>query len=486
MANKKFYITTSIFYVNSSPHIGSALEMVQADVLARYHRQLNEDVFFLTGTDEHGVKIVRKAEELKKNVKELVDGNAAKFVDLTKVLDLSHNDFIRTTDRERHWPAVFKIWQELNEKGDIYKGEYKGLYCVGCEAYLAPNDLIEGKCPVHKKEPDVLEEENYFFRLSKYAPVIQKIIEKGELAIIPLTRKNEILGLINQGVADISISRPKEKLLWGVPVPNDDSQIVYVWLEALINYISALGYGQNGEKFQRYWPADVHCLGKDILRFHALLWPAVLLSAGLPLPRRIFVHGFLTIEGQKMSKSLGDVVNPFELVKKYGADPVRYFLLREFSSTEDGDFSVKRLEERYNSDLANGLGNLVSRILTLSGKAGISLKDSGKTRERDGLTPKVKAFEEKYHQAFREIKFHEALEAIWQLIGACDEHIEKNKPWGLIENNRDRAKQILSELLVALREVARLLQPFLPVTSEKILDQIKQNKKAEILFPRLP
>jgi methionyl-tRNA synthetase len=344
---KKFYITTSIFYVNSAPHIGSALEMVQADILARYHRQLNKDVFLLTGADEHGVKIVRKAKELNKTIKELVDENTVKFIDLTKALNLSNNDFIRTTDQKRHWPGVYKIWRALDKKGDIYKGKYRGFYCDGCEAYLTPADLIGGKCSYHKKEPEVLEEENYFFRLSKYIPEIQKIIEGDQLVIVPKARKNEVLGLIRQGVEDISISRPKQKLIWGVPVPNDDSQIIYVWMEALVNYVSVLGYGRDVKKFNQYWPADIHCLGKDILRFHALLWPAMLLSAELPLPKKIFVHGYLTIEGQKMSKSLGNIIDPFELVKKYGTDPVRYFLLREFSSTADGDFSIKRLEERY-------------------------------------------------------------------------------------------------------------------------------------------
>ncbi len=452
--------------------------MVQADVLARYHRQNNEKVLFLTGADEHGVKIVRKAEELGKEVRELVEENTDKFVDLTKALNLSNDDFIRTSDKKRHWPGVHKIWQALDKKGDIYKGKYKGLYCVGCEAYLSESELIDGRCPMHQKEPEVLEEENYFFRLSKYIPEIKRILEQDKLIIVPETRKNEILGLIKQGVKDISISRPKEKLIWGVPAPNDDSQIIYVWLEALVNYISALGYGRNEEKFNQYWPADIHCLGKDILRFHTLLWPGVLLSAGLPLPKKIFVHGYLTAEGQKMSKSLGNIIDPFELVDQYGVDPVRYFLLREFSPTEDGDFSIKRLEERYNADLANGLGNLVSRVLTLSEKTKPEI-----IKESD-LVSKIEIAQKSYQKALEEIKFNEALDSVWQLISAGDEYIEENKPWDL-DKNSDRFKQVISDLLTTLKEIALLLEPFIPETSEKILKQVKQNKKTETLFPRL-
>lgn len=477
---KKFYITTSIFYVNSAPHIGNALEMVQADVLARYHRQINDDVFFLTGADEHGIKIVRTAKEQNKSVQELVNENTQKFKDLIKVLNISNDDFIRTSDQKRHWPTVKKIWRILNKNGDIYKGKYKGLYCVGCEAYLNQSDLIDGKCPFHQKEPEAIKEDNYFFKLSKYAPKIKEIIESGKLAIISEKRKNEVLGLINQGVKDISISRPKKTLLWGVPAPGDDSQTCYVWFEALINYISALGYDNNEKNFERYWPADIHCIGKDILRFHALLWPAMLLSAELPLPKKVFVHGYLTSKGQKMSKSIGNVVDPFDVVGKYGAEATRYFLLREFSSMEDGDFNFERFEERYNSDLANGLGNLVSRVLTLAEKSKFA-----KSRDQGKLADKIKSTKENYKKALKDIKFNEALEAVWKLISACDEYIEENKPWELQKNDEKKFNEVISDLLISIKEIANLLKPFIPEAADKILEQIKQNKKTEALFPRL-
>jgi len=478
----KFYITTSIFYVNSIPHIGSALEMVQADVLARYHRQIGDDVFFLTGADEHGIKIIRTAEEQKKSVQDLVNENTQRFKDLANILNISNDDFIRTSDKKRHWPAVEKIWRILNTNGDIYKGKYSGLYCVGCEAYLGQKDLVDDKCPFHQKEPEIIEEDNYFFKLSKYAPKIKEIIENGELAIISEKRKNEVLGLIKQGVKDISISRPKESLLWGIPVPDDDSQICYVWFEALCNYISALGYSDDGEKFKRYWPADIHCIGKDILRFHTLLWPAMLLSAGLPLPKKVFVHGYLTSEGQKMSKSIGNVIDPFDVVKKYGAEVTRYFLLREFSSTEDGDFSFERFEERYNSDLANGLGNLVSRVLTLAEKGRIK---SELEIKNEALIKQIKSTQEDYKKAFEDIKFNEALEVIWKLISTCDEYIEENRPWELQKNDEKKFKEVISDLLISIKEITNLLKPFMPETSEKISEQIKENKKGETLFPRL-
>ncbi|MEK7147167.1 MAG: methionine--tRNA ligase [Patescibacteria group bacterium] len=364
----KFYITTAIDYANGAPHIGHALEKIQADVLARYRRQKNDSVFFLTGTDEHGAKNVKAAEKAGKTPQELVDENYAKFYALKNLLNLSFDDFIRTSDQQRHWPAAQKIWLKLFEAGDLYRKKYRGLYCVGHEAFITEKDLVEEKCIDHQTAPEIIEEENWFFRLSRYSQKIGKIIKSDELKIIPETRKNEILSLIESGLEDVSFSRPRKDLSWGVPVPNDSNSTMYVWCDALVNYISAIGYGEKASSFSKWWPADIHLIGKDILRFHAAIWPAMLLSAGLDLPKELFVHGHITVNGQKMSKTIGNIIDPVELVNKYGVDAARYFLLREIPSTEDGDFSCQKFEDRYNGDLANGLGNFSARVIALGQK----------------------------------------------------------------------------------------------------------------------
>ncbi len=468
----KFYITTSIAYTNALPHIGFALELVQSDVLARYQRILGSDVFFLTGTDEHGLKIERKAKEEGKTTTEFTDELSDRFRELTKVLNISNNDFIRTTDRERHWPTVEKFWNQLVKNGDIYKKKYKGLYCVGCEAFVKEKDLINGKCPNHDKEPETVEEENYFFKLSKYVPTVKKEIEKDKIKIIPESRKNEILSFINQGIEDISVSRSKNNSSWGIPVPNDSDQIIYVWFEALLNYLFP----------EKYWPADVHCLGKDIFRFHALMWPAMLLAAKLGRPKNIFVHGFITSNGQKMSKSLGNIVDPFELVEKYGVNAVRYFLLREIPSTEDGDFTYEKFKQRYNSDLASGIGNLVARVIKLAQDSQLSFSDKFSDKNFQKIIDKTK---KDFKKALEEFKFNEALVSIWELISFCDKYIEQQKPW---DNTNQKLKiknqRIISDLLVAIKNIAELLKPFLPETSERIFEQLR-TKKSIPLFPRI-
>ncbi|MFH1582284.1 MAG: methionine--tRNA ligase, partial [bacterium] len=404
MSKKNFYITTSIVYTNAPPHVGFALELVQADVIARYHRSLGENVWFLTGTDEHGAKIVKAAEKAGKDVVSFTDEISSKFKELTKVLNISNDDFIRTTDQKRHWPTVERVWKQLLDQGDIYKSKYKGLYCVGCEAFIKEKDLVDGNCPIHKQKPEEIEEENYFFKLSKYADKIKEILEKDELKITPQSRKNEILSFINQGVEDISCSRSKENLKWGIPVPGDENQIIYIWLEALANYLSALeSLGK-----EEFWPADIHCIGKDIFRFHVLLWPAMLLALGKELPKNVFVHGYITSNGEKMSKSLGNVIDPVELVKKYGLDPVRYFLLREFSSTEDGDFTYEKFEERYNADLAKGLGNLVDILTTLAKISNFQFPIFNQF-SNPNFQRELNKTQKKYKESLNEFKFNEAL-----------------------------------------------------------------------------
>ncbi|OGY63076.1 MAG: methionine--tRNA ligase [Candidatus Harrisonbacteria bacterium RIFCSPHIGHO2_01_FULL_44_13] len=498
---KKFYITTSIVYVNAPPHVGFALESIQADVLARYHRQKGDEVFFLTGADEHGAKIARAAEAVGKDFQLFVDEIAAKVKKLKDVLNLSWDDFIRTTDKKRHWPGAQKLWRDMAAAGDLYRRKYRGLYCVGHEAFVTEKDLIDGKCRDHQKEPEVIEEENWFFRLSKYQKKIESSIKKNKLRIIPEGRRTEVLSFIKEGLEDVSFSRPRKDLSWGISVPDDETSTMYVWCDALANYISAIGYGQQkssppkadppqAEKFTKWWPADIHLIGKDILRFHALLWPAMLLSAKLPLPKNIFVHGHLTVDGQKMSKSVGNVVDPFELVAKYGIDPARYYLLREIPSGEDGDFSYKKLKERYNGDLANGLGNFAARVLTLAEKLG-EIKVDLKSDVDKAVAKKIKAVQKKVDEKITEFKLHEALAEIWDLIAFGDKYVNEKKPWNASLSVNEKARTIFN-LIAILDNVAAMLSPFLPETSKKITESIHwlskntlKIKKSAMLFPRI-
>jgi len=500
MPDKNFFISTAIDYVNASPHLGHALEKIQADVVARYRRFLGENVFFLSGTDENSLKNVQAAREEKIPVRELVDKNAKKFYGLKKALNLTFDDFVRTTEK-RHLEGAQKLWGAC--KADIFKKSYKGLYCVGCEEFYKENELENGLCPEHKTKPELVAEENYFFRLSKYQDKLKDIIEGGELEIIPQTRKNEILNFINSGLEDICISRSSERAQgWGIDVPGDPSQKIWVWFDALANYLTALGYAKNGKKFQKFWQKNknkLHVIGKGISRFHAVYWPAILLSANLSLPEKIFIHGYLTFSGQKMSKSLGNVVDPFELVKKYGRDPVRYFLLREIPPTEDGDFTYEKFEKRYNADLSKGIGNLVARVITMAKNSKsrfLISKPRRKTfsflRGRQIPNPIFKTIIDKtwknYQKFLDEFKFNEALISIWKLISFCDKYIEKERPW---EKSKGQ-KEAIGNLLSAIKEIAKLSGPFLPETSEKILKQLtlrqgsgQETKKSKPLFPRI-
>ncbi len=482
----KFYITTSIMYSNANPHIGFAFELILTDVLARYHRLLGDDTFFLTGTDEHGSTVVKAADKNNKSPKEFVDEITAKVQELAKILNISNDDFIRTSDQVRHWPAAQKIWNLI--KDDLYKKNYEGLYCVGHEAFMKKSDLVDGVCPLHKTEPEKVEEENWFFKLTKYKKEVKKRIESGELKIVPETKRNEILNLIDDA-EDVSFSRPSKDLKWGIPVPGDETQTMYVWADALVNYLSALGYGssrfdleeERSNLFRRFWPADVHLVGKDILRFHAMIWPAMLLSAGLPLPKAIYVHGFITVDGEKMSKTVGNVVDPFDAVKKYGSEVVRYFLLREIPSGDDGDFSYKKLEERYNGDLANGLGNLVQRILTLI-ENNLDNELIYKTELTDvEVAKKTSDIIKEYKKNIENFNLHEALAKIWDLISFADKYLDDKKPWAAVKHDEKEFLAIMTNLVATIYSVAWMLQPFMPETADKIFESLGADKDTGVL-----
>jgi methionyl-tRNA synthetase len=472
----KFYITTAIPYVNADPHIGFALELVQTDVVARYHRQQGDEVFFLTGADENSLKNVQAAEIVGVSTKEFVDKNTQKFIDLTKILNISNDDFIKTSAKFHH-RAAQKLWSSC-KKGDIYKRHYKGYYCVGCEAFVTEKDLVDGKCPEHNTEPELIEEENYFFRLTNYQNKLWKLIKSDKYKVVPKTRKNEVLSFIEMGLEDFSISRSRQRAKnWGVPVPGDPCQVMYVWFDALSNYITGIGYGDDEKKFKKLWPADVHVIGKGIIRFHAIYWPAMLLSAGLPVPKELFVHGYINIAGEKMSKSIGNVIDPFKLVKEFGVEPVRYYLLRYIHPVQDSDFDIDKFKESYTADLANGLGNLVSRVTGLIAQNNIKVK-----------LEKVKKTDKKLDRFITEFQFDQALKYIWEKIAELDVYVSKKEPWALAKQGKTEKLQIiLSKAASGILEVVYLLEPFLPDTSVKIQEIItaKKIEKAAPLFPRL-
>lgn len=475
---KKVFVSTSIPFVNASPHLGHALEFVQADVIARHHRLLGDDVFFLSGTDENSLKNVRSATNAGEEVSDFVYKNYLNFYNLKDSLNISFDDFIRTTEK-RHFDGAQKLWNAC--KKDIYNKKYSGLYCVGCEEYYKEDELVDGLCPDHKVAPELIEEENYFFKISNYQEKIKELIEKDEVKIIPQSRKNEILSFINSGLQDFCISRTSERAKgWGIDVPEDSTQKMWVWFDALSNYINALGYGSNDEsKFLEFWQNNefkIHAIGKGINRFHSVYWLAMLLSAGITLPKTLFVHGYITVDGQKMSKSLGNVINPSDLVEKYGIDAVRYFLLREIPALGDGDFTFEKFEKRYNSDLAGGIGNLLSRTIAMINKKNIVFD-----REPEVIfLNKVQEVEDKLKDNF--IQFNESLSEIWEIVSFCDKYIEEKKPWTVDDENEN--KIIFSNIIYSLKNISRMLKPFLPETASKMEEQIK-TLKAEPLFPRI-
>jgi len=472
-----YFITTSIPYLNGDPHIGFAMELLYADVLARNARAQGKPVIFSTGSDEHGGKIAEKAKEAGLDPKTYTDQMSVKFRDLGKQLNISNDRFVRTTDAGHEQRAQL-IWKALAK--DIYKGKYIGLYCTGCEAFVSDAVAKEHKgiCPHHDKPYEKLEEENYFFKLSNYTDKVREAIEQGSFQIIPSTRKHEILQVLKDGLEDISISRPKDKISWGITVPNDKNQVMYVWFEALMNYITVLGYPEH-EDFKKFWPANIQVIGKDIIRFHAAIWPGMLLALGLKLPERLYVHGFINVDGQKMSKSIGNVVHPKEIIDKYGTDAFRYFFLRHISSYEDGTFSWDRLHEAYNNELANELGNAVQRTVAM-----VQQYQNGLI----GVIPPSNHDVAPFNDALEKCRFDQALDEVWEQVRGLNQYIDEQKPWIINKNgDSDHLREVLAYQVSCLLEVADLLTPFMPQTADNIRLTFADggiNTKPGILFPR--
>lgn len=475
--NKSFYITTPIFYPNAELHLGHAYAVTVCDVLARYHRLKGDQTYFLTGADENTSKVIKAAESLGKDPRTHLDDIVLSFKTLFGELNASYDQFIRTSDEKVHWPGAIQLWNKLVEKGDIEKRSYSALYCPSCEAFYTEKDLIDGKCPQHHIPLEHLEEENYFFKLSHYTKQVKEKIESNELIILPETRRNEILSLLNEGLQDVSFSRPKSKVPWGIPVPGDETQVMYVWCDALSNYISALGYGTDDHsKFDTFWPANVHVVGKDILRFHAAIWPAMLLSAGLPLPKNILVHGLILSEGKKMSKSLGNSISPSELIGEYGVEALRYYFTKEISLFEDGELNKDSFKASYNAGLANGLGNLTSRIMKMA------------ETNLDGsvvIDQKYRELPDEYVAQMEVFNIQRAAQIIWHYINEIDKAIQETAPFKLVKIDKEKGVDIIKELVGRLYHVAFMLQPFIPETSAKIISAIEVNKMPEVpLFLR--
>lgn len=468
----KRYLTTTLPYVNSDPHIGFALELLQADTLVRFWRLQGDEVFFNTGTDEHGQKIFEAAEKKGTSVNEYVDHYANEFQKLGDILNISEHAFIRTTD-PKHIRAAEEIWKRCFSAGDIYKKAFEGLYCVGCEKYLTKKEIIDGVCHIHRTEPKLLKEENYFFKFSKYQEPLRAYLERPDV-IIPEWRRIEALNFLTEGLEDFSISREKSRLSWGVPVPNDDTQVMYVWFDALTSYISTLGWPETGD-FEKFWNegTTLQMAGKDQIRFQSLMWQAMLMSAGIKNTGQIFYHGFITSGGQKMSKSLGNVISPYDLVKKYGVDATRYLLLRHVHSTEDSDVTWEKLDEWYTAGLVNGVGNLTARVMKLAEEY---LPEPIQKPNLDGIYP---------NNHIGRFEFNLALDAIWGEIQAMDVHITEQEPFKVVKVEREKGEKMIRNLVEGVYVVAHQLVPFMPETAARIQSAIVENKKPENLFPRI-
>ena len=472
----KFYLTTAIIYVNALPHVGHALEMIATDAMARYKRLTGYDVFFLTGTDENSLNAERRARELGLAPQEYVDRMAGTIQDVWRKLDISNDDFIRTTS-ERHVRTCQDLFRRVRENGDIYKGTYEGWYCVSCEAFRTAEELVDGCCPVHTTQRvEWLHEENYFFRLSRYQDRLLQHIEAHPEFIEPEIRRNEIVNFIKSGLQDFSVSRASVR--WGIPVPDDPSQVIYVWFDALINYVSGAGYADDPAKFARLWPADLHIIGKDITRFHAIYWPAMLMAAGLPLPKKVFGHGFVYQRGERMSKSRGNVVDPAAIAEEFGADALRYYLLREVPFDRDGDFAWPTFVQRYNADLGNDLGNLLNRTVAMINRyfGGVvpepERADWSTNVSDEELIALRGATVAALERHFNALAFDDALAAIWQFVSRANKYVEENAPWTLQKTDRKRLGTVLYNLAEAIRLIAHFISPVMPTTAEKMAAQL--------------
>jgi methionyl-tRNA synthetase len=486
MGRDVFYITTPIYYPNDVPHIGHAYDAVAADVLARFHRLIGERVFHLTGTDEHGLKLQRAAEAAGMDPQAWVDDMEPRWREVWRRLDIAYDDYLRTTEA-RHTAAVVKLLEAVKANGreDIYPGRYEGWYCVACEQYYTQDELVDGLCPIHHRSVEWLQEENYFFRLSAYADRLLEHYQEHPGAVEPESRRNEVLSLIKGGLQDFSISRTSFR--WGIPLPWDEAHVTYVWFDALTNYITAAGYASDAERFSALWPADVHMIGKDILRFHAIYWPAMLIAGGVEPPRQVWAHGFLTVGGQKMSKTNATGIHPFELLDHFGVDSYRYFFMREIPFGQDGNFSWEAMVDRHNADLANGLGNLASRVLAMLGSSFDGLVPEPTVTGADADLPKVAAgVAERFDALLRGVQITAGVAAVWEIVDRANGYLVEKEPWKIAKDasRRDELASVLYAAAETLRLLAILVSPFMPSAAERLWAQL--GVAAPLAEQRLP